>query len=928
MKKVFAALLASCMLIAMCPASMAASHVTVHVDAADTSPFGAFEGWGTSLCWWASHFGDLPEDERKALVAAFFDEETGLGLNIARYNIGGGDDPTHNHLRSDGRAVPGYMNKDGSYNFDADQNQVNILKDAISYGCDIVEAFSNSPPYFMTKSGCTSGGEDPSVNNIDPAMFDEFADYLTEVVLYLRDKQGIEVDTLEPMNEPDTNYWKAGGSQEGCHIDAEDHSALIVAVDKALKAKGLTQTAVAAADETSVDTMLGYLPLYTEEAKAALGQLNVHTYWASNYAGLRDLAVDWGKKLYMSETDYDRAIGTNAGEMGPALWFSNKITTDLRSLEAAAWCVWQVTGPAYSGSNSDRGYWYLSQYDRANKRLDLFKKYYAFAHYTKFIRPGYYLMATDSPDVLAAYDRVSGKIVLVATNYKPYDMTFDFNLSGFASSAAVVEAYRTSKTQNLEKITDGTLIGNTLKTTLLQNTITTYVLSPQTPPSGTLYGMSIKEAGGATSTFSGKTLSFSASFLPAEQPDAKLVWSVSAPEGASVPASVNENGVVTVTGQGKFTVKAALESNLAIYSTLDISSVGEGSVVQIINKHSSLALAVNSDGTLIQTAPSDASNQYWKMMRSYAGYMFINLKTSQALDGGISLHTSKLTAGIPQMWKIKDASGGYMLENAETHKVADVFDSSMSDGGKVDMYDSNGGDNQIWNFVLSEREAVLETEEELSGTKISASVHSGTAPYLQDENAAFDKALDNDFETYFDAADASESSVVFDLGEASAPLTLFKYCPRYGYAWRMLGAELYGSNDNSTWTKIASIETEPSESVWNSLYIENDTSYRYIKYVTPKDGYCNIAEAEFWSYPLTVTAQLHDKLTISVKNYSGPKKLTLTITYYKDGIAAQTDTLTKDAGRFSTVDFESEIRTGFDSAVISIDNVYSAYIHF
>ena len=42
-----------------------------------------------------------------------------------------------------------------NYDWDADKNQMNILKAAIEANDGfLAEAFSNSPPYFMTKSGC------------------------------------------------------------------------------------------------------------------------------------------------------------------------------------------------------------------------------------------------------------------------------------------------------------------------------------------------------------------------------------------------------------------------------------------------------------------------------------------------------------------------------------------------------------------------------------------------------------------------------------------------------------------------------------------------------------------------------------------------------------------------------------------------------
>ena len=48
-----------------------------------------FEGWGTSLCWFANVAGAYPDPLRNYLADLLFDPARGLGLQIARYNIGG-----------------------------------------------------------------------------------------------------------------------------------------------------------------------------------------------------------------------------------------------------------------------------------------------------------------------------------------------------------------------------------------------------------------------------------------------------------------------------------------------------------------------------------------------------------------------------------------------------------------------------------------------------------------------------------------------------------------------------------------------------------------------------------------------------------------------------------------------------------------------
>ena len=50
---------------------------------------GEFEGWGTSLCWWANRIGYSEQLTAQAGELFFGDE--GLDMNIGRYNVGGGD---------------------------------------------------------------------------------------------------------------------------------------------------------------------------------------------------------------------------------------------------------------------------------------------------------------------------------------------------------------------------------------------------------------------------------------------------------------------------------------------------------------------------------------------------------------------------------------------------------------------------------------------------------------------------------------------------------------------------------------------------------------------------------------------------------------------------------------------------------------------
>jgi hypothetical protein len=75
-------------------------------------PAQTFRGWGMSLAWEANDLygGDRQPAQIKdsKIQSDYMDLLYGdpatrltLGFNIARYNIGGGDDPSHKHMRPD-----------------------------------------------------------------------------------------------------------------------------------------------------------------------------------------------------------------------------------------------------------------------------------------------------------------------------------------------------------------------------------------------------------------------------------------------------------------------------------------------------------------------------------------------------------------------------------------------------------------------------------------------------------------------------------------------------------------------------------------------------------------------------------------------------------------------------------------------------------
>ncbi|MDO4586658.1 MAG: glycoside hydrolase [Planctomycetia bacterium] len=441
--------------------------------------FGPFQGWGTSLAWWTNSYGNLTEEQRQTIIRAFYDVDDGLGLTIVRYNIGGGDHPDHHHFYSQEAEAPGYLDEKGVWNFDADRVQVQFLKEAIAQGAQTVEVFSNSPPWFMTVSGCTAGAENPSDDNLREDKIDAFADYLTEVVRYL-ESENIQVDTLSPFNEPNTEFWKKGGGQEGCHYSAEMEIKVLQSVEKKLVEKNLT-TQIAAFDDNTFEKAkdnIGRVAEISPETLKLIDQVNVHAYYTQNADDIATFLNDLGKIPVMSELDVAHNIGENPpNQMGSALAFAEKIHDSFRILQPISWSIFTVLPRESSaGPAKDSGYYFLARYIREENRLEFFKKYYAFAQYTKFIRPGYIFIRTDSPRLLAAKEPESGKIVLVLYNEENRDVSYQIHLGQNQKKNQNVQVYRTSPTENLARLDDMQTAESLVSLTAAPYSVTTFII--------------------------------------------------------------------------------------------------------------------------------------------------------------------------------------------------------------------------------------------------------------------------------------------------------------------------------------------------------------------------------------------------------------------------------------------------------------------
>ncbi len=438
-------------------------NIIIDINKMSPTNDGNFEGWGTSLCWWANRVG-FSEKLTKDSARLFFSKEEGLGLNIMRYNIGGGDDPTHNHIKRTDSEMPGWWKYDEEtkkfvFNSDTDKNQLAVLCEAYRASGDdaYVEAFSNSPPYYMTVSGCSSGSKSAIATNLKKSQVVPFAEYLAEVCDYIQSNYNIRIKSLAAMNEPFTNYWRYfSEKQEGCHVSpGKMQSSVIVATANALKERKLDNITVTATDETNTKLQYKALKKLSDDALEVVGRVSTHTYEKAT-PKVGDLARNLGKNIWMSETDWSSISGENAGEMGPALWLCEKIIEDMNTISPSAWVIWQIVA-AYISRVPDKkgrldmpgipdlnkGFWGTAFADIDNEEIYLTQKYYAFGQFSRYIRPGMTIVHTDKAS-LGAYDKNKGRLVLVCVNTKAQDEEVSIAFHTFDEKMRKITPVRTS----------------------------------------------------------------------------------------------------------------------------------------------------------------------------------------------------------------------------------------------------------------------------------------------------------------------------------------------------------------------------------------------------------------------------------------------------------------------------------------------------
>lgn len=440
--------------------------------------WGKWDGWGVSLCWWANIFGD-----RDDLADVFFSLDSttvegvkypGLGFNIARYNAGGSawkSTPDGQSMQTSSnepawKQIHGFWEDwtsadpdSSSWNW-TDPKQIAMLQKARDRGADQFELFSNSPMWWMLNNHNPAGSNTGSDENLQSWNRRNHSVYLATVAQHAKEHWGVEFSSVEPLNEPVTNWWKSTGTQEGCHFDSTTQELVVQDLREELDSRGLSAV-VAASDENTYDLARDTWNSFGSVAQSTVGRVNVHGYQEGD--GRRDLLFRdvAGKPLWNSEYgDGD----------GSGMSLATNLNLDFQWLHNTAWCYWQALDEANG--------WGLFKFDSTSFSVQYANtKFYVLAQYSRHIRPGMTIIAGgDDKNTVAAYDSQNRRLVLVTTNYGT-EQSVSYDLTKFGSASGPVTRWITDTAAGgarYEAFTDITVAAGLFTASFPKNSVQTF----------------------------------------------------------------------------------------------------------------------------------------------------------------------------------------------------------------------------------------------------------------------------------------------------------------------------------------------------------------------------------------------------------------------------------------------------------------------
>jgi poly(hydroxyalkanoate) depolymerase family esterase len=280
----------------------------------------------------------------------------------------------------------------------------------------------------------------------------------------------------------------------------------------------------------------------------------------------------------------------------------------------------------------------------------------------------------------------------------------------------------------------------------------------------------------------------------------------------------------------------------------------------------------NNNHYLIQST----GNGYYRIVPTASGFGFEATTTNQSvIDEQVSAGSlnqqwailspaapafptglSAVAAGSTTAYLTWNAATGAMTYNVKRSTNSGGAYATVATGVTSTNYTDSGLTAGVKYFyvvsaVMGGVEGLNSAEAQLRYPKLSGTII-GTAGSWGNSGNTITNVFDNNLNTFFDAATGNGVWVGLDFGAGvSNVITQINYCPRSGFESRMTNGIFRGANQAnfSDAVTLFTVASQPGSGVFTMVNITNATAFRYVYYLSPNNGYGNVAELEFYGYP-------------------------------------------------------------------------------
>jgi len=453
----------------------AQQHRDVNIDWADTKQ--TIDGFGASSAFFGANITNEVADQ-------LFDAKKGIGLSLLRTMIGmpadllsDGSEPT------DGTALPV-----------ATAPELTTAQQAMLRGVKVWGTAWTPPPIWKTTNSKNGKGDGFTGNKLDPAHYQEYANYLADFV-DLMAQNGVPIMGVSPANEPDyTASW------DGAQWSPAELSTFISQYMGPTFAQRASAVQIISPDTASWPNLDKYLtPILADPAgKNYLSVVATHPY----QNGSDPIALNYkkpaqnGKRFWQSEWSQENGKGdTPNPTMTSAIDMMKRLHDHMVVSNLNAWSWWAIYVSADALASADttktRENPGLFQADATMGEAYMFKRGYALGNWAKFVRPGFQRIdatADAGAGVLAEAYRDATHIAVIAINTSSNKVTQKFTLEG--GSFGTLTPWVTSPDDSLAAKSPITAT-DTFSYVLPASSVVTFVnwdATTETPIQGTLPG--------------------------------------------------------------------------------------------------------------------------------------------------------------------------------------------------------------------------------------------------------------------------------------------------------------------------------------------------------------------------------------------------------------------------------------------------------